>query len=337
MTELASRSLFQSPAPPRWSENRTDVDLHVHTVASACGFTALQRILDLARAAGRSVVAVTDHDSAEGAVAVRDLARNSGDAVLVLVGMELTTADYGHVVVIGEGVEEDWGWRAGSPLPRRFPEEWAVIQAHPFRGHVRRTVDGLQVDELPDLPERVDAVELWNGNDLIKKSPELREEFNTLSNDYVARNRKVAVASSDGHRPLWTHSFFTRFARPIASVQDAVDQLRSGQVTPQAADATHVQWCIERWRVREVVEWHEAGKDWRALAAEAGRELEEAERSIAQFLAVRSLLTRGAPLRSMADDLGLPPHVVADYVDVVAEEAHTAALRVRRTAAAAAS
>ena len=46
--------------------NRTDVDLHVHTVTSGCGYTTHRQVLDLARAAGRGVIAVTDHDTAAG-------------------------------------------------------------------------------------------------------------------------------------------------------------------------------------------------------------------------------------------------------------------------------
>jgi hypothetical protein len=130
-----------------------DVDLHVHTVTSACGFSSHARILDLARAAGRGVVAVTDHDSAAGAVAVRDLAARSGDDVVVLVGMELTTSDFGHVVVFGRGVEEDWGWRKHSPFPRDLPEHWVAIQAHPFRDLVKGRLEIGEVPELPALPE----------------------------------------------------------------------------------------------------------------------------------------------------------------------------------------
>jgi hypothetical protein len=100
---------INGPLPESSGRNRRDFDLHVHTRTSSCGFITHQRVLDLARAAGRGVVAVTEHDTAAGAVAVRDLAARSGDDVLVLVGMELSTSDLGHVIVFGQGVETDWG------------------------------------------------------------------------------------------------------------------------------------------------------------------------------------------------------------------------------------
>src|SRR5687768_5841649 len=107
-----------------------DVDLHVHTLTSACGYTSHRRLLELTRAAGRRVLAVTDHDSARGGVTVRELAARTGDDVLVLVGMELTTSDLGHMILFGRGVEDEWGWKKGSPFPTHIPDHWVAIQAH---------------------------------------------------------------------------------------------------------------------------------------------------------------------------------------------------------------
>ena len=313
---------------PPGTPNATDVDLHVHTVTSACGFTTHQRVLDLARAAGRRLVAVTDHDSAAGAVAVRDLAACSGDDLLVLVGMELTTSDFGHVILFGRGVEEDWGWKKGQPFPQRIPEHWVAIQAHPYRERVKGVATLGDVPPLPDLPERIDAVEVWNGGDLIKKSPHLRAELNALSRAYVERNGKVAVASSDGHRPIWVHSFFSRFARPVESVDDVVDQIRSGSVAPQACEQAHIDWCIDGWRRREVIEAHEAGKDWRALAAAAGYPEAAGAEAIGNFQRVRALAAKGATLAQISAECGLTAQMAADYLDIVVEEAHSARNRV---------
>jgi len=315
--------------------NLYDVDLHVHTLTSSCGFTTHRRVLELARAAGRGIVAVTDHDSAAGAVAVRDLAARTGDDLLVLVGMELTTSDYGHVVLFGRGVEEDWGWQPHRPFPRQLPEHWVAIQAHPFRGQVALQEGRLAAPMLPDLPERIDAVEVWNGGDLIKKTPHLRQELDALSWEYVRRHGKVAVASSDGHRPIWVHSFFTRFARPIGSVDDVVEQIRNGSVTPQAQPPAHIEWCIDGWRRREVIEWHEGGKDWRALATAAGHDLDVAWSAIRTFQQVRDLVERGATVAEVAGETGLTPELAADYLEIVEEEAHTARKRRARAAQAA--
>ena len=319
------------PAPD--PVNRRDVDLHVHTVTSNCGYTAHQRLLDIAHLAGRGLVAVTDHDTAAGALAVRDLAERRGDDVLVLVGMELTTSDFGHVLLYGRGVEDDWGWRANSPFPQDIPDHWVAIQAHPYRGKMVVQDGRLVAETLPDLPERIDAVEVWNGGDLIKKTPHLRDALNALSRRYVERNGKEAVASSDSHRPIWVHSFFTRFARPVESIDDVVEQIKAGEVTPQAQDQAHVDWCIQGWQRREVVEWHEVGKDWCALAAAAGRDLGAAEASLRLFQQVRALAAHGATLAQVCAETGLAPPLAADYLEIVEEEAHVARKRAARAAA----
>ena len=301
-------------------------------MTSDCGFSTHRRLLDLARAEGRGVLAVTDHDSAAGGVAVKDLAHQEADDLVVLVGMELTTSDFGHVILFGRGVEQDWGWRKHDPFPRHIPDHWVAIQAHPFREHIREVDGHLDADRLPDLQERIDAVEVWNGGDLIKRTPHLRSELNNISRDYIHRNRKVAVASSDGHRPIWVHSFFTRFARPIGSVDDVVDQVKAASVAPQSRDQAHVNWCIEGWHRRQVVEWHEAGKDWRALAGAAQHDLDEAAGWIATFQRVRELSQRGATLAQIAAETGLSPRLADDYRQIVEEEGHSARKRAAKLA-----
>ena len=108
------------------------------------------------------------------------------------------------------------------------------------------------------------------------------------------------------------HSFFTRFSRPLGSVDDVVDQIRSGAVAPQAHDQAHVEWCIDGWHRREVVEWHEAGKDWQALGVAAGYDPAEAAGWIATFQQVRALSEQGVSLRQIVDETGLSPVVAAD-------------------------
>ena len=306
-----------------------DVDLHVHTLHSACGYTSHRRLLELTRAAGRRVVAVTDHDSAAGGVALRQMAARTGDDLFVLAGTELTTSDLGHVVLFGRGVEEDWGWQKGRPFPRDIPDHWVAIQAHPYRQKVALRDGATVAETLPDLPERIDAVELWNGGDVLKKMPGLRAALDGVSRTYIERYGKVAVASSDGHRPMWVHSFFTRFERDILSTDDAVEQLKAGRVTPMARDAAHYAACTDRWLRREVVEWHESGKDWKAMAATAGYDPSDAECRVAQYLEVKALAARGATVEQVAGELGVTPEEAADLLSVVEEQRDYAAWRGR--------
>ena len=91
---------------------------------------------------------------------MRELARRSGDDLLVLVGMELTTSVLGHVIVFGRAWRRT-GTGPHRPFPRHIPDHWLAIQAHPYRNKVVQTA-GVEARP-PPLPERIDAVEVWNG------------------------------------------------------------------------------------------------------------------------------------------------------------------------------
>ena len=121
-----------SPAAPRAypvpvaPAGSTAIDLHLHTTASPCGYQTPAQVVAHARAAGRLTIAIADHNTARGAMAARDLVARTGGDITVLVGMELSTSVFGHVVVFGKGIEDDWGWRSGMPMPRDLPDDWVA-------------------------------------------------------------------------------------------------------------------------------------------------------------------------------------------------------------------
>ncbi len=78
------------------------VDLHVHTPRSTCykdKSVTTQQILSAVLNAGLDAIAITDHHTFEGAVELRDAARESG--LTVFPGIELTTRE-GHFLGIFE-------------------------------------------------------------------------------------------------------------------------------------------------------------------------------------------------------------------------------------------
>jgi predicted metal-dependent phosphoesterase TrpH len=79
------------------TERRGRADLHVHTLASD-GTSGIVEILDYAeREAKLDVIAITDHERIDAALAARTLAREEGLHVEVVVGEEITTLG-GHVL-----------------------------------------------------------------------------------------------------------------------------------------------------------------------------------------------------------------------------------------------
>ena len=80
-------------------------DLHVHTCLSPCAGLDMtpMNIVKKARERGLSLIAVTDHNSAENAAAV--MAAAHGSDLRVLPGMEVTTAEEAHVVALFETLD----------------------------------------------------------------------------------------------------------------------------------------------------------------------------------------------------------------------------------------
>ena len=76
-----------------------------------------------------------------------------------------------------------------------------------------------------------------------------------------------------------------------------------------------------------MIEWQQAGKDWRGLAAAGGHDLETAAGVLATFERVQNLDFRGATMAQIAGETTLETHMVAEYLDIVDEEKHSSAKR----------
>jgi hypothetical protein len=296
------------------------IDLHGHTLASACGYLSAEHIVGIARAHGRTVMTVTDHDTTVGAVAVRDLVARTGDDILVLVGMEVSTSDAGHALVFGEGVDGDWGWRRGQPMPHHLPDWRAAMKAHPFRNAVTVASPRPIADTLPDLLPSIDAVERWNGNGLLVKAPHRQADLDDASLAYIARCGKVAVAASDAHRTMSIHAYHTVFANGVSSINHFVDQITAGSVWPGASPELDLATWRVAWHCRRVVGWYVDDKDRRLNASAVGYDADEIAATVANFDAIRRLDILSATAAEIVRDSGLNPVTPRDFLAIVRKE-----------------
>lgn len=74
------------------------VELHAHTVYSYDGHIDFERLVSGMRRRALDAVAITDHDTVDGALAYRDQARRQGRPFEVVVGEERTLADGTHLI-----------------------------------------------------------------------------------------------------------------------------------------------------------------------------------------------------------------------------------------------
>src|SRR2546426_4103593 len=168
------------------SDRKVRVDMHMHTDYSRDSRQSLPVFVAAAERAGLHVVCVTDHDTIEGAVRLREM----NTPLRVIVGEEINTRD-GEVI----GLFLQKAIPPGLPFEEtaaRVRDQGGVIYVpHPFSRnrmrHLRRSV-------LERSVPMVDAVEVFNA----------REAFaadNARALAFAIRHGVAGGAGSDAHRP----------------------------------------------------------------------------------------------------------------------------------------
>lgn len=159
------------------------VDFHVHTAASPDGELTVGRLIDAVRRRGLDAVAVCDHGSLAGSLAVAAEA-----PFLVIPSSEIMTSE-GEV--IGWFLREDIqaGLPAEETVDRIRAQGALVCVPHPF-DRFRRSA--LAPEALERVADRVDAVEGLNGRNLLAADDMAAVAW--------AEERGIAiVAGSDAH------------------------------------------------------------------------------------------------------------------------------------------
>jgi len=141
-------------------------DLHIHTVASD-GTASVTSVIERALELGLDVIAITDHERIDAAVAGRAIAQDRGLPLEVIVGEEVTTLG-GHLLALGLGTPVR-PYRSLRTTIAAIHEQGALaIPAHPLvpyplcaqAGALRRLLDD------PDEAVHPDALETFNPTSL---------------------------------------------------------------------------------------------------------------------------------------------------------------------------
>ncbi|MFQ5860269.1 MAG: PHP domain-containing protein [Dehalococcoidia bacterium] len=158
-------------------------DLHLHTRFSPDSLTDLQALVDRCQEVGLDCIAVTDHNTIQGALEVQRLA-----PFLVIVGEEVMTS---QGEVIGLFLREEIPPRLTAlETVRAIKEQGGLVALpHPFdplRSSLGRS------GALEEVLSSADIIEVFNAHDL---NPGSRSKAVELAE----RHRLAAVAVSDAH------------------------------------------------------------------------------------------------------------------------------------------
>jgi predicted metal-dependent phosphoesterase TrpH len=131
---------------------RIKVAIHLHTDYSFDSNIPPEALVEHAEREGVDVVAVTDHDTVDGALAVRNL-----DGVRVIVGEEISSCD-GHI--LGLFLEETIppGLSGSETIERIHDQGGLALAAHPLATLCRDSLQGA----LASLSGLLDGIEIHN-------------------------------------------------------------------------------------------------------------------------------------------------------------------------------
>ncbi len=140
------------------SKKLISVEFHCHTIYSNDSSNRLDALIRTARGRGIERLAITDHNTIEGALRAKELAPD-----LIIVGEEVLT-ERGELIAYYVQEEIPKGLSVAETLKRMKAQNAFISIPHPF--DLRR--HGWPLEELIELLPEVDALEVFNARCLRK-------------------------------------------------------------------------------------------------------------------------------------------------------------------------
>jgi predicted metal-dependent phosphoesterase TrpH len=192
-------------------------DLHLHTYYSD-GWPSPQGVVDAARRLDLQVIAITDHDTIEGALRAADYAATLEEAPDVIVGEEVSSRD-GHVLGLFMEQRVEPGLSAAATVEAIHAGGGVAVAAHPFWS-TERAGRGSRVHGVGWAAAELafDAIEVENS------TPGLYI-FNQIAHRVCESVRRPELGSSDAHIVDAIGRAYTTFpGRSAADLRLAIEQ-----------------------------------------------------------------------------------------------------------------
>ncbi|MDO8751003.1 MAG: PHP domain-containing protein [Dehalococcoidia bacterium] len=200
-------------------------DLHMHTYFSRDCATPMERLVDRCVLSGVNCIAVTDHNTIQGAMTMKEMA-----PLTVIVGEEIKTAD-GDIIGLFLNEEVPPGLTAFATA-RRIRAQGALVSIpHPF-DWFRSSV--IRPDALEDILPLADIVEGFNARNILPQS-----DRKAMA---LAEKHGLAVSAvSDAHTEREVGRTYVEMPEFDGTAQGFLSALRQGTlVTHRSSPLVHL-------------------------------------------------------------------------------------------------
>ena len=198
--------------------------MHMHTEYSRDSRVALADFAELARKAQLGAVCITDHDTIEGGLRLREM--DSG--LQVIVGEEITTAE-GELVGLYLKERVPPGLTADRSIDLIHEQGGLVYVPHPF-DRMHAVPD---YEHLLGVVDDIDAIEIFNPRVAMKS-------FNEEAARFAAKYRIPAGAGSDSHVPRGLGSVKIAM-RDFDGPDEFLESLRDADIIRKRQSLLYVQ------------------------------------------------------------------------------------------------
>ena len=194
------------------------VEMHSHTAErSPCSSVSAVELVRQVSVKGLQGIVLTDHHYLWSADELKTLrhAAEVPDHFLILSGQELSSAEFGDVLVFGASETLSRGTSLVE-VRRRYPDV-ALVWAHPYRGSRVPSAEELQ-DPL------LDGIEIFNSNHTVRGNSRGLQDWH--------RYRFTAIAGTDTHGISYAGTYPTYFEHPLNSIVELAEEIRKGRCQP---------------------------------------------------------------------------------------------------------
>ncbi len=188
------------------------VELHSHSLWSKDCVVAFETIIRTCAQRGVDRIAITDHNTADGAIAMQKIAPD-----LVIVGEEIMT-DRGEI--LGYFMQESIpaGLTPDETIRRLRDQGAAISVSHPFD---RLRKGAWHEADLLEIIDQVDAIEVFNSRCLFA-------EDNTKANQFAEKHNLTGTVGSDAHTRIEYGRALNKM-QPFEGASDFLLSLRQAQ------------------------------------------------------------------------------------------------------------